>query len=218
MKNVVFSVLRKPLASLAAGALLIGLLPTTSCADTLVSGDYGNSGQFNDTVGFSFTLKENPMNVTSLGVYDANTNGLSRTNYVGLWDNSGVLLASVTINRSTNAPLVGFFRWADLVTPVTLSAFGTYRIGAQADIGEDRYSGNIPLGQFSGTAETTNVVFNGAVRGNSSGVFEFPDSTPSAGQAIIGPNASFEVIPEPTTYALLTMAGVGALWFAKRRR
>ena len=158
------------------------------------------------------------MNVTSLGVYDANTNGLSRTNYVGLWDNSGVLLASVTINRSTNAPLVGFFRWADLVTPVTLSAFGTYRIGAQADIGEDRYSGNIPLGQFSGTAETTNVVFNGAVRGNSSGVFEFPDSTPSAGQAIIGPNASFEVIPEPTTYALLTMAGVGALWFAKRRR
>ena len=186
-------------------------------ADTLLSGDYGDSGIFNDTVGFSFTLKDSPLRVTSLGVYDAGTNGLSRTNFVGLWDNSGSLLASVTINRSTNAPLVGFFRWADLSSPITLSASNTYRIGAQANIGETRYSGVLPQGLFSGTSETTNVFFNGSIRNNDANVFSFPDSTPQSGTAIIGPNATFEVVPEPSTYALLLMTGAAAMWWARRR-
>ncbi len=186
-------------------------------ADTLLSGDYGDSGIFNDTVGFSFTLKDSPLRVTSLGVYDAGTNGLSRTNFVGLWDNSGSLLASVTINRSTNAPLVGFFRWADLSSPITLSASNTYRIGAQANIGETRYSGAIPQGLFSGTSETTNVFFDGAVRNNAANVFSFPNSAPQAGIAVIGPNATFEVVPEPSTFALLLMTAAGALFWVKRR-
>lgn len=194
---------------------ILALYP--ALADTLVSGDYGDSGNFNDTVGFSFTLKDSPLLVTSLGVYDFATNGLSRTNFVGLWDNSGTLLASVTINRSTNAPLVGFFRWADLSTPVTLSASNTYRIGAQANIGESRYSGTIPQSLFSGTSETTNVFFNGAVRNNDANVFSFPNSTPQAGTAVIGPNATFDVVPEPSTFALLLLAGAGAVFWAKRR-
>lgn len=197
--------------------LIMALVSLAARADTLLSGDYGDSGVFLDTVGFSFTLKDSPLRVTSLGVYDAGTNGLSRTNFVGLWDNSGSLLASVTINRSTNAPLVGFFRWADLSSPVTLSASNTYRIGAQANLGETRYSGALPPGLFSGTIETTNVFFNGSVRNNDFNVFSFPNSTPQAGSAIIGPNATFEVVPEPSTYALLVMAGAGALWWVRRR-
>jgi hypothetical protein len=187
--------------------------------ETLVSGNYGADGSiFGDTIGYSFTVKSSPLSVTKLGVFDYQTNGLSKTNFVGLWDNTGVLLASVTIGRRTSAPLIGAFRWVDLSVPVMLEALSTYRIGAMADGGEVYYSGRIPEGQFSGTSETTNVVFNGTVRNNSFDTFSYPRTSPSAGFAVIGPNATFDVVPEPSTYALLAMTAAGALWWARRRR
>ena len=187
--------------------------------ETLVYGNYGADGTiFRDTIGYSFTVKDSPLSVTKLGVFDYQTNGLSKTNFVGLWDNNGALLASVTIGRGTSAPLIGAFRWVALHVPLTLDALSTYRIGAMADGGEVYYSGIIPEGQFSGTSETTNVLFNGTVRNNSLDTFSYPRSTPSAGSAVIGPNATFDVVPEPSTYALLVMTTAGALWFTRKRR
>ena len=198
--------------------LTLVLVSFSAVADTLVSGNYDADGTiFRDTVGYSFTVKTSPLNVTKLGVFDFGTNGLSKTNFVGLWDNSGNLLASVTINRSTNAPLVGFYRWSDLSVPLMLEALTTYRIGAMGLGGEAYYAGSIPEGGFSGTSETTNVTFNGLVRGGTFDVFEFPDSTPTAGQAIIGPNATFDVVPEPSTYALLLLAA-GTFFVWRHRR
>lgn len=195
---------------LAAGAM--------AKADTLVSGDYGGDGSiFRDTIGYSFTVQNSPLSVTKLGVFDYRTNGLSKTNFVGLWDNAGGLLASVTIDKGTSAPLVGFYRWADLSVPILLEALTAYRIGALGEGGEVYYSGIIPQGPFSGTSETTNVLFNGTVRNNSFDTFSYPGTTPSAGFAAIGPNATFDVVPEPSTYALL-MTGAGALWWSRRKR
>jgi hypothetical protein len=193
--------------------------PCSSWAETLVSGNYQADGTiFRDTVGYSFTVKDSPLNVTKLGVFDYGTNGLSKTNFVGLWNNAGTLLASVTINRGANAPLLGFFRWADLSVPLVLDALSTYRIGVMGNGGEAYYIGDIPEGGFSGTSETTKVVFNGAVRDNDWDTFSYPSSDPIAGKAFIGPNATFDVVPEPSTYALLLMTGASWLWWVRRCR
>jgi PEP-CTERM motif len=173
----------------------------------LVSGDFSSGNLFNDTVGYAFTVKQEPLSVHRLGVNDVGTNGLDSINLIGLWQEGGTLLASAIIPSGRSAPLEGGFRWFDLSTPVLLQANTTYRLGAQANL-ETRFSGFFPAG---GTSLSPDVTLVGAVRNSQFQNFTYPGSTPFSGQAIIGPNLAYTVVPEPSTLALVVAAAIAIL-------
>lgn len=90
---------------------------------------YGSAA--GDVVGYRFSVA-NPLQVSDLGVWNADTNasgpGLTSAHDVGIWDSSQTLLASVTVDPGTGTP-VGDWTYAS-ITPVVLNPGETYTIGA----------------------------------------------------------------------------------------
>ena len=161
----------------------------------------GSTSLFSDTVGYAFTVKQDPLSVHRLGVYDVMGDGLDSMNIIGLWGEGGGLLASAILPSGRSAPLESGFRWFDLSTPVLLSANTTYRLGAQANL-ETRASGFVtdPISPY------VNLV--GAVRNNQQQNFTYPGSAPFSGQAIVGPNMAFTVVPEPSVVHLVAATAI----------
>ena len=84
--------------------------------------------QGTQTFGWRFTVNT-PIQVTKLGILDADRNGLSDSHLVGIWDEaSKALLVSGTVPAGTAGLLDGDFRFVD-VTPKRLAP-GSYVIGA----------------------------------------------------------------------------------------
>ena len=88
------------------------------------------SSQSQLSLGFAFTTNS-AQTVTALGWFDPNSVGSNDTGFatphtVGIFDSNGNLLGSVTLSAGTVAPLVGFFRYAQLATPIPLAANTTY--------------------------------------------------------------------------------------------
>lgn len=82
------------------------------------------------TWGSEFTALESAQ-LTHLGVYDHNQDGLASSTQVKLWDaNTQQELASTTVSSGTTDPLVGSSRYHVLTTPVTLEAGKRYVVGA----------------------------------------------------------------------------------------
>ena len=185
----------------------------TSTATTLISSAGGDGPVgFNDTVGFSFTIGSSPLSVTQLGVWDSGNDGLDNSNQVGLWNNTGTLLASVTILSGSAAPLVDGFRYSALGLPVTLSADTTYVLGAFSAIFENRTTGATPP-TFSSDATLV-----GSRRNDSQGNFSYPDISHGSfpNQAIVGPNMQYGVVPEPSSALLCGFGIAGVMGFRRR--
>lgn len=185
----------KTFASLAlAGTIFLGEYQPTHAA-TLLS-DTGGDGavQFHDTVGFSFTVGAAPLSVTQLGVWDKGGDGLSASNTVALWDESGTMLGVVSMPPGTSAPLIAGFRYGVLLSEVLLSVNTTYVLAAFAN-GEDRETG-VPAPNFSPDGSLV-----GTRRNDAQFVFGFPSLFHGsiAGQAIVGPNIQYNIVPEPGT-------------------
>lgn len=172
----------------------------------LISGPPGFANLFKDTVGYAFTVRENPLSAHRLGVYDASGNGLDSMNIIGLWQEGGTLLATAILPSGSSAPLVSGFRWFDLATPVLLSANTTYRIGVQADL-EMHPSG------FATGLVSPDVTLIGAVRNNQQGNFSYPGSSPFPDQAIAGPNLAYTVVPEPSIAHLVASTAIALFAF-----
>jgi len=81
------------------------------------------------TVGWSFSIGSQDVQVTALGIYDDLADGLADAHAVGIWTNGGTLLAEVTVPSGTTATLVGSYRYTP-ITPVTLAAGQTFVVGA----------------------------------------------------------------------------------------
>jgi hypothetical protein len=95
---------------------------------------HGAVGGANATVGYSFTLTS-PVTVTGLGFFDVGADGLIRPHAIGLWTDSGVLLASAVVNSSSmlvpSSSSFGEWRVAGLLPSSSLTlAVGTYRVAA----------------------------------------------------------------------------------------
>lgn len=105
-------------------------------ADTIaLSFSGGSNWEWSEaTIGWEFTVSA-PINVTSLGVWDENGNGLTDDHQVGIWLSSGgAPLVSTTVTSAN--PLTNGFRYQS-ITPFTLQP-GTYVIGSYMPTGNDR--------------------------------------------------------------------------------
>jgi len=112
----------------------------------VISGPQGSRNNFTGTVGSKFTVGANVF-VDKLGFEDQLLNGLASPHQVGLWNSSGTLLASVTVQSGTGSLLIGNWRYETLPTPVKLTAGSTYIVGAQVTNGGDKWTdnGNFPI-------------------------------------------------------------------------
>jgi hypothetical protein len=144
-----------------------------------------------------------PILVTSLGIWDGPGNettgssegdGLEEGTTVGLWNDSGSLLDSVSIAAGIMGSFVDGSTAACVyasITPVTLNANTTYRVGALYTNGGSAFMNS--GGSFNTSVNVTHGVF-------ASGSFDFPGSTDTQnhfGSATM----QFSVVPIP-----------GALW------
>ena len=162
----------------------------------LFQGPTGSGIGFKDTVGYAFTVRDNPLSAHRLGVYDISGDGLESMNIVGLWLEGGTLLTTAIFPSGRSAPLESGFRWFDLSAPIILNANTTYRIGVQADL-EMHPSG------FARDLVSPDIALIGAVRNGQQGNLSYPGSTAFPDQAIVGPNLAYTVVPEPSAISLL---------------
>jgi len=116
----------------AMNAVLISLIATCAfCfsghAATLISSltAFSTTPSRDESLGYRFTANA-PVEVTSLGYFDVNGDGLLSNHQVGLWTATGVLLAQATVLPSS--PTVNGFLYAFLPTSVTLAAGSDYYI------------------------------------------------------------------------------------------
>jgi hypothetical protein len=143
------------------------------------------------TLGWAFTLSTT-VQVDDLAIYDSGGTPLAESYPVGIWNSSGVLVVSGTVD--SGASLVGQFRVV-AVTP-TLLGPGSYTIGAL-------YPANDPdLVWTPGSSLTFStapgITYNSSEFTESASLVEptNPEGTPG----YFGPN--FLVLPEPASVAL----------------
>ena len=174
--------------------------------------------------GYDFTVGSTPLMITALGLWDGpNSNlgnavgdGFASAHVIGLWDNSGNLLAQATMLIGATDTLMGEFRYSSVLTPtnpgpVILAANTTYVLGA-AFAPRDPDPLRLTLPTFD------SAVSSGNAR-SSVGSFGFPTDNEGTG-AYVGPNAIFTLqsngVPETGTTAVL-MAIAMVILLAVRR-
>jgi hypothetical protein len=166
-----------------------------------------------------------PIQITSLGVFDSNQDGLAFAIPIRIWDrNTQLPVASLIIPAGTSATLIGGSRFVNLVTPLTLNA------GFQGSIVEDPNTTDGIFNTFGGANPTVLNTGGGLI--SFVGVGRVGDSGPGTYPARLdgGPNDRYDagtfqftaagaaVTPEPGAIALLAGLGIVGSGIVKRRR
>lgn len=201
---------------------------------TAIGGEVGN--QF--TTGYAFTVGSDALSVTQLGAAGVNfdgAQGFAAPLQVGLWTNTGTLLASVTFpGNFTPLPTDHGFAWASLGSPVLLTPRTTYVLGDESGGSDPSFYGDangndgLDTVGFPDSFPSTAINYLGEVTNSNGnfggGTFSFPDSGLIGNRALfLGPNLNFDVesgatVPEPATLgAAVGVTTILAAW-ARRRR
>ena len=222
MKNEV----NRSIFSLAVIVALIGSACSKSYAGQLALDFTGGQTYFasNDnispyTVGWKFSTSQT-MDVSGLGFWDQSNHTLGYSHDVGLWSSSGSLLASTTITAtSTPVSSVGQGQWLfNEITRVTLLP-GIYYVGASygSNDNKDDYAFEVTNIQTA-----PGVTYISGKGGLGSGLtFPTLDNPPYSINSYFGANLEFSppnTVPEPTSFALLGLGGIGMAIGAYRRR
>ena len=169
----------------------------------------GSTGPFNATAGWAFTTTD-VLTVSSLGCLANLINVYGAVN-VGLWDNNGVALATVSV--ATTNDLYNASRYVS-IQPLILAAAQTYRVGVYSPSAMYlTYLDSPPLpGEYVTTGLGIGTVKNAlAVSG-----FTFPSGTGPDGTIVFGANFRYTPsIPEPATGLLFV---TGLIFIATRAR
>ena len=158
------------------------------------------------SLGWSFKVGSDNIDVDALGFYDDQKNGLTQSHDVGIYDAQGNLLASTTV--TPNAVLSSWWRWSSLTSPLVLAAGQTYYIAAVN--GSENYTWN-PFGFV--TAPGINFVQDQYIV---SSTLAFPSYSynGSNGRAWFGPNFNTSTaVPLPASLLLMGpgLAGLAVL-------
>ncbi len=205
--------------SLYTSAVLLCVAAMPAHAGFLLNGSgggpFGSFGsQGNGTAGFGFSITGPSMQVTALGIWDENGDGLAQAHEVGLWNSTGTLLASVVVPSGTAATLVGEFRYVDLASPVMLQTNQTYVLGAH-------YQSPADVFRLDNNADMPPLFSPGVTfeQPRSNGGFTFPN--PTLGTFTdVGPNLEFSdpaAVPEPSGLVLAGFGLAGLLAYQRRR-
>lgn len=158
--------------------LLIGLSAVRGEVPAVFLDQIGRLGDSDWMIGYEFQVNHD-ITLTELGKFDANRNGKLddlTAPQVGVWDSSGELVVSTSIDLSAPDERGTFF---SSITPTTLSP-GSYVIGVQAFDEQEPYS-------QVGTVSTSAAVTWTQARRASSSEFGRPETT-SRREAYFGPN------------------------------
>jgi hypothetical protein len=185
----------------------------TAKADKLdFGGGYylGTTG-FNDTVGYAIQIGANPISVYQFGAFGG-------ANMGGIWDTAGNLITSFNLPHIFNS---GQYSWkgVNLDNPIILESNKIYYLGAA----NPTYGWNANTYVSVPASVHPNVTFIGTVRSQKLYEFAFPNAIDptqngAAGVAMVGPDISFNVAPEPSTYALLGLGAIGMLIVMRRKK
>ncbi len=169
---------------------------------------YGNDYYLPQTLGDIFTPAAN-ITVTSLGLFDYQDNGLGEAHEVGIFNQSGTLLASALVSAGTVSPLVDHFRYA-AIAPLALTAGQTYIVAALYQTSSD-VMGYANTGKVAGDP-TIGLAGFAARYAIGSTAMSFPTGTILASAPFyIGPNFEFTVDPPPASISVaLFSAGAAA--------
>lgn len=186
-------------------------------ADTIAlqsfSGGTGVVFTGSEVVGWEFTVSSG-VNVTALGAADFTGLGLLASHDVGIFTTGGTLLASATVPSGTAAALDGGFRYESLGTSVSLGP-GEYVIAMTVPASSDSVS------IFNSTATTASQIHYVTSEIASGTSLALPTNAGTADKGIFGPNFEFTpnaAVPEPSTFALLALGGIGLAVGVTRRR
>jgi hypothetical protein len=173
----------------------------------------GTNGSY--SMGYEFTVNSN-IDATALGFFGTQ---LSESHDVGIYDLSGNLLTSTTVNPGD--PVTGFFSYHS-ITPFALSSGSSYVIAAVT--GNENYSWDP-----SGFSTDPSVSFDQDLYApsstlifpfNSEGLTGFfgPNFLIGSGTTGGGGGGGGNGVPEPGTLALLAGMGLCSVPFLRRRR
>lgn len=175
------------------------------------------------TQGFLF-IPTVPIEVTALGYFDHNQDGLTLIHPVGIFDALTQELLAVT-NVGPGSVLEDLFRY-NPISPLSLEAGHPYMLAGfhPGSDTEDFGAFSLPASLlFGGVVTAPQLIHQGFFFefGNS---LTFPTTGPDPNAFFFGPNLQFQVqqvqaIPEPSTVSLLGL-GIAALavWHWHRRR
>jgi len=145
------------------------------------------------TIGWSFSVGA-VSELTALGIYDHDGDGIEDAHPVGIWTAAGALLAQATVPVGTAGTLVGSYRYVTLASPLTLSAGQTYMIGAYfgpvSDIcGSACGDASLYSGQETYDPRITFLQSRQNLAINGNGSLAFPNLDAGVpGEAFFGPN------------------------------
>jgi hypothetical protein len=149
--------------------------------------------------------------LTSLGFYDHDSDGISGTYQLGLWDASQTLVRTATVTPLS--PLTDGFRYAS-IAPFTLDNPETFTIGVLLpENPPDVWLGNASMILFVGYSGAGTGQFSGP-----SGTLVYPNNVDIGNNYYVvnanGPAPP--LVPEPASIALVTLAAL--LGLTARRR
>lgn len=166
----------------------------------------GTEGNFSSATGWFFTANAD-LNVTQLGVLDLGNPGLSEAHNIGIFRASdGVNLVNATIGSGLSGDLIDGSRFVDVATTM-LSAGEDYYIVA------DNWSSDA-FAYGTGVTFDPNITWTGFGDAAANDIFSSVSSLGGL-PGNLGANFRFDVVPAPSSVALLGVFGLAA---GRRRR
>ncbi len=201
---------------------------------TTPSDYYQESGATGNIVGWSFTANRD-LYATRLAVFDTDRDVKPEaTHFIGLWNNSGALMASATVIEDGVKPTGFSYHFAN-IAKTTLKAGQTYYVGAV--MGSDYYTAQVPNSiygygdptPFGNLQVNPNITYgsdafynlatlaNGSLESPSQITFGSASGITPADTIIGGFGANIDIVPTPIP-AAAWLLGSGLLGLVGIRR
>ena len=179
----------------------------------------------NYNLGWEFTVGATDINVTSLGYFDKDQDGLTDSHQVALWTSTGTQIVSATVNSGVASALTGKFRYTNIAS-TTLTHGTTYVIGATTGTNDHVAYGDSPTTLTGLTVDSAITLTQNKQDDGSHAGLSFPNLHLSTYNLFAGPNFQFAPVgggggggvPEPGTVGLLIASGFSSMGLAFRNR